>query len=61
MVGDARSLADLLLAAHLSMFALAPEGAAILREHENLTSCPFDPAPSEGQVGPEIGGIEHAA
>jgi glutathione S-transferase len=40
MVGDALSLADLLLAAHLSMFALAPEGAAILREHENLTSCP---------------------
>jgi glutathione S-transferase len=36
MAGDAISLADLLLASHLSMFALAPEGAAILKEHENL-------------------------
>jgi glutathione S-transferase len=36
LAGDALSLADLLLAAHLSMFALAPEGAAILREHANL-------------------------
>jgi glutathione S-transferase len=36
MAEDAISLADLLLAPHLSMFALAPEGAAILREHENL-------------------------
>lgn len=36
LAGDALSLADLLLAAHLSMFALAPEGAAILQEHENL-------------------------
>jgi glutathione S-transferase len=38
MAGDAMSLADLLLAPHLSMFALAPEGAAILQAHENLTS-----------------------
>jgi len=36
MAGDAISLADLLLAPHLSMFAQAPEGAQILREHENL-------------------------
>jgi glutathione S-transferase len=36
LAGDALSLADLLLAPHLSMLALAPEGAAILREHENL-------------------------
>ena len=36
MAGEALSLADLLLAPHLSMLALAPEGAAILREHENL-------------------------
>jgi glutathione S-transferase len=36
LAGDAISLADLLLAAHLSMFAQAPEGAAILQEHENL-------------------------
>ena len=36
MAGDALSLADLLLAAHLSMFAQAPEGAQILQEHENL-------------------------
>lgn len=34
--GDAVSLADLLLAPHLSMFALAPEGAAILKDHANL-------------------------
>jgi len=38
MAGDALSLADLLLGAHLSMFALAPEGAAILWDHENLRS-----------------------
>src|SRR5215469_7232749 len=36
MAGDTLSLADLLLAPHLSMLALAPEGAAMLREHENL-------------------------
>ena len=36
MAGDAISLADLLLAPHLSMFAQAPEGAQILQEHENL-------------------------
>ncbi len=36
MTGDAISLADLLLAPHLSMFAQAPEGAQILQEHENL-------------------------
>ena len=34
--GDALSLADLLLAPQLSMFAQAPEGAQILHEHENL-------------------------
>ena len=38
MAGDRITLADLLLAPHLSMFALAPEGKAILREHENLVS-----------------------
>jgi len=37
MAGDALSLADLLLAPHLSMFAQAPEGAQILQEHENLS------------------------
>ena len=36
MAGEALSLADLLLAPHLSMFALAPEGALILQYHENL-------------------------
>jgi glutathione S-transferase len=36
MAGDALSLADLLLAPHLSMFALAPEGAQIFQGHENL-------------------------
>jgi glutathione S-transferase len=36
MAGEALSLADLLLAPHLSMFAQAPEGAQILQEHENL-------------------------
>jgi glutathione S-transferase len=36
MAGDAISLADLLLAAHLSMFAQAPEGGQILQEHDNL-------------------------
>jgi glutathione S-transferase len=38
MAGDALSLADLLLAAHLSMFAQAPEGAQILQDHDNLRS-----------------------
>jgi len=37
MAEDTLSLADLLLAPHLSMFALAPEGAQILQGHENLT------------------------
>ena len=36
MAGDTLSLADLLLASHLSMFAQAPEGAQILQGHENL-------------------------
>ena len=36
LAGDAISLADLLLAPQLSMFAQAPEGAQILQEHENL-------------------------
>jgi glutathione S-transferase len=36
MAGDALSLADLVLAPHLSMFAEAPEGVQILHEHENL-------------------------
>jgi glutathione S-transferase len=36
MAGDALSLADLLLAPHLSMFAQAPEGAQILQGHGNL-------------------------
>src|ERR1700730_10639288 len=36
LAGAAVSLADLLLARHLSMFAPAPEGAQILQEHENL-------------------------
>jgi glutathione S-transferase len=36
MAGEALSLADLLLAPHLSMFAEAPEGVQILQEHENL-------------------------
>jgi glutathione S-transferase len=36
LAGDALSLADLLLAPHLSMLALAPEGAAILAEQPNL-------------------------
>src|SRR5438270_2311654 len=36
MAGDALSLADLLLAAHLSMFAQAPEGAQILQDHNYL-------------------------
>jgi glutathione S-transferase len=38
MAGEVLSLADLLLAPHLSMFAQAPEGAQILQEHENLNS-----------------------
>jgi glutathione S-transferase len=37
MAGDEISLADLLLGAHLSMFAQAPEGVQILHEHENLS------------------------
>ena len=36
LAGDTISLADLLLAPHLSMFAQAPEGAEILREHKKL-------------------------
>src|SRR5713101_1271551 len=36
MAGDALSLADLLLAPHLSMFTQAPEGAQILQRHANL-------------------------
>jgi glutathione S-transferase len=36
MAGDALSLADLLLAPHLSMLAQAPEGAEILGEYANL-------------------------
>ena len=36
MAGAALSLADLQLAPHLSMFALAPEGAEILAAHPNL-------------------------
>ena len=36
MSGDAVSLADLLMAPHLSMLALATEGAAILRAQANL-------------------------
>ena len=36
MAGDAISLADLLLAPQLSIFAQASEGAQILQEHENL-------------------------
>jgi glutathione S-transferase len=38
MAGNAVSLADLLLAPQLSMFALAPEGAQILQNHDNLRS-----------------------
>jgi glutathione S-transferase len=38
LAGEEISLADLLLAPHLSMFALAPEGADILKEHTNLKS-----------------------
>ena len=37
LAGDTISLADLLLAPHLSMFAQAPAGAQILRQHENLS------------------------
>jgi glutathione S-transferase len=37
MAGDNLSLADLLLAPHLSMFAQAREGGEILSEHENLS------------------------
>jgi glutathione S-transferase len=36
LAGDALNLADLLLAPHLSMFAPAPEGLAILQDYENL-------------------------
>jgi len=38
MAGDRLSLADLLLAPHLSMFALAPEGAEILQQHYDLAA-----------------------
>ena len=38
MAGDTISLADLLLAPHLSMFSEAPEGGQILQEHANLGS-----------------------
>ena len=38
MAGNTISLADLLLAPHLSMFVQAPEGAQMLQEHENLRS-----------------------
>ena len=37
LAGDAISLADLLLAPHLAMFAQAPEGAQILQDHKNLS------------------------
>jgi glutathione S-transferase len=37
MAGGEISLADLLLAAHLSMFAQAPEGAQVMGEYENLS------------------------
>jgi glutathione S-transferase len=37
LAGAAVSLADLLLAPHLSMFAQAPEGTQILQDHKNLT------------------------
>jgi glutathione S-transferase len=37
MAGDQISLADLLLAAHLSMFAQSPEGEKILQERRNLS------------------------
>jgi glutathione S-transferase len=36
LAGGSPSLADLLLAPQMSMFALAPEGAEMLREHGNL-------------------------
>ena len=38
IAGVALSLADLQLAPHVSMFALAPEGAEILAEHPNLNA-----------------------
>ena len=38
MAGDALSLGDLLLAPHLSLLALAPEGARILHEHVKLSA-----------------------
>jgi glutathione S-transferase len=38
MAGETVSLADLLLAPHLSMFAQAPEAAEILASHTNLTA-----------------------
>jgi glutathione S-transferase len=37
MAGEELSLADLLLAPHLSMFAQAPEGMQILQGHDNLS------------------------
>jgi glutathione S-transferase len=36
LAGGSVSLADLLLAPHMAMFALSPEGAEILGEHPNL-------------------------
>src|SRR5215472_14577051 len=36
MAGPAISLADLLLAPHLSMFAMTPESASILQDHDNV-------------------------
>jgi glutathione S-transferase len=36
LAGAAISLADLLLAPHLSMFAMTPEGVPILQDHGNL-------------------------
>src|SRR5262249_25385460 len=38
IAGDALSLADLLLAPHLSMLALTPEGSEILRQHYDLSA-----------------------
>jgi glutathione S-transferase-like protein len=36
LAGDALSLADLLIAAHLSMLAQTPEGVQLMQEHANL-------------------------
>jgi glutathione S-transferase len=38
LTGDSMTLADLLLAPHFAMFALAPEGAEILGGHPNLNT-----------------------